>query len=142
MLMIALLLTIGGCSKKADTVGATLQNAFKEDAKAGKSCEDIAYNLSENKVVDFSPIVMEVEEGWLNGFTSDITGFKKGYIVAPMIGSIPFVAYVFESDDPNALLESLKGAADPRWNICTEADETVYEVSGNLVFFAMVSNEE
>ena len=59
---------------------------------------------------------------------------------APMIGTIPFVGYVFtldESADVDAFMQVLRDNADPRWNICTEAEETVIENADNMVFFAM-----
>jgi hypothetical protein len=59
---------------------------------------------------------------------------------APMIGSIPFVGYVFTlSDDADveSFVTLLSENADPNWNICTEADETVIESAGNKVFFVM-----
>ena len=84
----------------------------------------------------------EVEPGWLSGFSEDVTGFTKGVVVAPIIGSIPYIAYVFESEDPEALLKELDEKHNMRWNICTEADEKVSAIKGNLVFYIMCSNEE
>jgi hypothetical protein len=34
-------------------------------------------------------------------------------------------------------MQTLKDNADPRWNICVEAEETVCEQVGNKVFFVM-----
>jgi len=64
-----------------------------------------------------------------------------------MISSIPMVIYVFELDNSdsaalNAFLEGLKSIADPRWNICTEAEETIAEVYGKYVFFGMFPGED
>ena len=59
-----------------------------------------------------------------------------------MIGSIPFVGYVFQTDDADALMAKLNATADPRWNICTEAAETVCIKQGNYVFFTMCPDEE
>ena len=84
---------------------------------------------------------MEVSEGYLNGFDEDITGFQKGVMFSPVIGTIPFVGYVFETDDADALLSLLKEKANPAWNICTEADETVSTSKEKLVFFLMCTNE-
>ena len=59
---------------------------------------------------------------------------------APMIGSIPFVGYVFtleEGADAAAFMQTLTDNADPRWNVCVEADETVVENADNMVFFVM-----
>ena len=59
---------------------------------------------------------------------------------APMIGTIPFVGYVFTLDegaDVDAFMQVLSDNADPRWNICTEAEETVIESADSMVFFVM-----
>lgn len=84
---------------------------------------------------------MPVEEGLLNGFgNTEVTGFSEGVMFAPMIGSIPFVGYVFtleEGADAETFMQSLKDSADLNWNICTAADEMTVEQSGNKVFFLM-----
>ena len=59
---------------------------------------------------------------------------------APMIGTIPFVGYVFtlaEGADAEAFVKTLSDNANPRWNICTEAEDTIIEAVGNKVFFLM-----
>ena len=66
---------------------------------------------------------------------------------APMIGTIPFIGYVFTLSDASqasSLIATLKANADLRWNICTSADEMVAGSSGNKVFFVMspISFEE
>ena len=58
----------------------------------------------------------------------------------PAIGAIPFIGYVFvleEGADVNAFLLKLNNAADPRWNICTSADETQSTAVGNKICFVM-----
>ena len=57
-----------------------------------------------------------------------------------MIGSIPFVGYVFELEDASSVdsfISTLKDNADLRWNICVAADEMVTGSVGNKVFFVM-----
>ena len=57
-----------------------------------------------------------------------------------MIGSIAFVGYVFELEagaDAEAFVNELTANANPRWNICVAAEETVTAVEGNMVFFCM-----
>ena len=118
-----------------ETLGNTLLKIFDEEIKKGTDLEEIA-NLMV-AVPEFMCGAMEVEEGFLNGFKEELKGFNKGYTVNPMIGTIPFVAYIFETDDVEALEKSINDLADPRWNICTEAEETVIKTEGNVVFFAM-----
>lgn len=112
------------------------------------TAQEIADALLTNEVILFSGVTMPVEEGLLMGFdNAEITGFDEGVMFAPVIGSIPFVGYVFDlPDDANAddFIAVLEENANPRWNICTEAEETVVESAGDKVFFVMspISFEE
>ena len=105
---------------------------------SGWIAQAIADALIANKVIEFAGATMPVEPGYLAGFSNEISGFEQGVMFAPMIGSIAFVGYVFTVDGDAAVFEqTLLDNADPRWNICVEAGETVSAVSGNLVFFLM-----
>ena len=82
---------------------------------------------------------MPAEEGYLAGFSTEITGFTECISFAPMIGSIPFVGYVFTVDEANveAFKETLTSNYDLRWNICVEAEEMLCDSVGDKVFFIM-----
>lgn len=127
----------------SDSLGIQLQNAFLEAAKADPalSAMDMVTSLMGTPALSFGPVAVEVEPGLLTGFgNTEITGFEQGVMFAPMIGSIPFVGYVFrlaEDADTHAFADLLDENADPRWNICTEAEQTVIAISGQLVFFVM-----
>ena len=125
----------------AATVANTFAEAFKaEAAKEGATTNTIATALSTNELVAFMPMVQDMEAGYLAGFSVDITGFKACTAFVPMIGTIPFVSYVFELEadaDKDAFITTLKDNADLRWNICTAAEEMVAETEGNFVFFVM-----
>ncbi len=127
----------------ADTLGNTLYKDFlsRVEANPDISTEELANQIIANPVIQFGPAVMPVEAGgYLPGFTTEISGFKSGAMFAPMIGSIPFVGYVFElesEDDVADFLTVLKDNSDPRWNVCVEADETVMGNYGTKVFFVM-----
>lgn len=123
-----------------DTLGGKYLAAFSESSSDDPS--EIAEELIEKEIFEASLIQIDVVPGYLDGFREDITGFSNGVRFSPMIGSIPFVGYILEADDPDALLKKLQDCSDPAWNICTMADETVSMVKGNLVFFLMCSNEE
>lgn len=124
----------------------TLAQVLLDDFKT-KMASDTAYTanemanaLLENDSIPFGPAAMDVEPGFLNGFTEEITGFSEGTMFGPMIGSIPFIGYIFtleDGADVNAFMQTLKDKSDLRWNICTQADEKVCENVGNTVFFAM-----
>lgn len=125
-----------------DTLGQTLLADFEAKAADGElSCQILADELMKNPAILFGPATMPVEPGLLSGFgNAEITGFKEGTMFAPMIGSIAFIGYIFELEDGTdgeAFMQTLKDNADPRWNICVEAEETVVGQTGNKVFFVM-----
>ena len=129
-------------SESSDTMGNTLYKDFVSKVKnnPSMSTEDLANELVKNPVIKFMPMTMPVEQGYLAGFSTEIDGFKSGATFGPMIGSIPFVGYVFEVEkesDVDGFIKKLKDNADPRWNICVEADETVCGNVGTKVFFVM-----
>lgn len=129
----------GSGTVAGDTLGSSYVAAFDGMSETDPNAVvDALMNDVENEM---SLVKMDVEPGYLNGFDAEIKGFSKGVTFAPMIGSIPFVGYVFETDDAAALVDELKANANLRWNVCTEADEMVSSVNGNLVFFMMCSNE-
>ena len=123
------------------TVAATFAAAFKAEAvKEGATTNAIATALSTNELVAFMPMVQDMEAGYLAGFDADITGFAACTAFMPMIGTIPFVSYVFElaaDADADAFITTLKDNANLRWNICTAAEEMVVESKDNTVFFLM-----
>lgn len=132
----------GGAAAVDDTLGEILLADFTERAaNETATAQEIADGLMTNPAILFGPVTMPVEQGMLTGFgNAEITGFKEGVTFAPMIGSIAFVGYVFdleEGTDAAAFMQTLKDNADPRWNICVEAEETVCEQVGNKVFFVM-----
>ncbi|MBO4941512.1 MAG: hypothetical protein J6D15_04850 [Clostridia bacterium] len=123
------------------TLGNTLLADFKKKVNSGMDALSIAEALVTSPVIKFSGGAMPIEEGLLSGFgNTEIKGFKSGAMFAPMIGSIPFVGYIFElSDgtDASSFIGTLKSNADLRWNICVAADEMVTGSVGNKVFFVM-----
>ncbi len=125
---------------EVNSVGTAYQSVFaaSDKATAAEAVEELLTVTAANTEL----VSMEVQEGYLNGFTGEVTGFSSGVMFSPMIGSIPFVGYVFESDDPDALLDTLTDLADPAWNVCTQADETVSYIRDNLVFFLMCTNDD
>ena len=143
VLALIMLLSVVACTKKEEPesygpITSALLADFREVTKGGETDpEAIANKLAENSVIEFMPIIMPVEEGFLNGFSEDVTGFDSAAVLAPMIGSIPFICYVFNTTDADALVSQLKEKADLRWNICTAADEMAVEKAGSTVFFVM-----
>lgn len=133
-----------GNESASGTVGEVLSADFVSIAESGSfsTPTEIAEQLITNNILaDVSMVTMEVEEGLLNGFdNNEITGFSQGCTFAPMIGSMPFVGYVFQLNDDtdaDAFMENLKSSANLRWNVCVEADEMTCTNAGNTVLFIM-----
>ena len=125
-----------------NTAGSALWNAFLSTMEANPetSAIDMANALSTNSVIQFMAGAMEVEPGFLAGFSEEINGFEKAASFGPMMGSIAFMGYIFEladGADVNAFVEELKTKADPRWNICVTADFTQVGAYENTVYFLM-----
>lgn len=148
--MLVMILSLCACGKEDTSEPSTLgQNLYREFTAKVNSGETEPQALTDallgGGMLPFDGLSMEVEPGWLMGFTADIEGFEKAVMFAPAIGAIPFVGYVFQldsSDNCEAFCAKLLESCDPRWNICTEADETVCGSAENLVFFVMCSNEQ
>ena len=125
-----------------ETVAQALAAEFKALAATETDAQAIADKLAASAAVAaIGPATMPVEPGFLTGFdNAEITGFDAGVMFAPMIGTIPFVGYVFaltEGTDAAAFVTTLEDNANLRWNICTMADEMVALAEGNFVFFVM-----
>ncbi len=129
------------------TMGQQLLDHFNDyvGANSEATVEEIANELLTNDVIQFMSGAMPVEnDTWLQGFRAEtMGGFKSGAMFGPMMGSIAFIGYVFELEegaDIDAFMQTLEDNADPRWQLCVTADETVIEKNGNLVFFLMCDN--
>ena len=123
------------------TAGKQLAQVFKDNFNADATAEELANAIVEKGNLPFSAGAMKVEEGLLSGFDNyEVKGFEDGAVFMPMIGSIPFVGYIFklaDDADVDAFTTALEENSNRRWNICVEADETIIEVEGNTVFFLM-----
>jgi len=126
-----------------DTLGYKLYADFKArlEANADATAIELAEGIMTNELILFMGGTMPVEPGLLSGFdNAEITGFKEGAMFAPMMGSIPFVGYIFKLEDGadvDAFTKLLTDSANPRWQICVTADETIVKNIGNTVFFLM-----
>ncbi|MCI7066444.1 MAG: hypothetical protein SOY46_07380 [Butyrivibrio crossotus] len=146
--IIILTMAVGlfGCSKSdsngettidntKESVTDTTDNPTTESEGNNSGSDDMDSAEIEKKIVSI------FEDGIDKG--TDIEEIAKliapvgGYEIAPVIGSIPYVSYIFETDDAEALAAQLKKSANPRWNICTEANEPVIKVKDNYVFLTM-----
>ncbi len=125
-----------------DTLGQVLYSDFMRKVEENPSIDvlTLAEEIVANPAIKFAPVTMEIETGYLAGFTEEIGGFKSGATFAPMIGSIPFVGYIFELEnesDAEAFMKTLSEKSDMAWNVCVEAEETVVGNVGTKVFFVM-----
>ena len=129
-------------AETAEDAGKLLYEDFKKALaeNAEITDADLGRTLMGNETVGLMGDAMEVEEGDLMGFKAPVTGFKSGAQFMPMIGTIPFMGYIFtlnDAADADAFVKTLKENANPRWNICTEADSMMVEANGDRVFFLM-----
>lgn len=121
-----------------DTVASKLYELFETEIATTDDINEVANKLIEAEYFkEVSMTTMEVETGFLNGFEAEITGFNNGVMFAPMIGTIPFVGYIFETDNTELLIDELETNASLNWNICTTADEMLVKAHDNYVFFVM-----
>ena len=129
----------------ANTLGGKLWNAFvaAKEEKPEITAEEMANLLVTNEEIKFmgGAMALEANQEFFNGFGEyKITGYENGAVYMPMIGSIPFIGYVFElpaGADVDAFIKNLNDNADPRWNICVTADQTVIGAYETTVFFLM-----
>ena len=113
------LLVLVGCGQKddnntsnverpsSDTLGGKLANAFLDEAANSDDPVTIAEAIVGKNYTEYNLVVAEVEPGWLNGFSNDITEFTSGVCFQPMIGTRGPVA------DPQA---QLKKRIDEQYN--------------------------
>lgn len=139
----------------ANTVGGKIWNAFYADitANPAATAEELANSISGAGIVPFMlggmPLnfvaAPDEEDGklYLQGFGNyDFAGLdlEKSAIFMPMIGSIPFIGYIFEIPEGHtaaSFIKVLEENANLRWNICVTADQMVAGSAGNKVFFLM-----
>lgn len=128
---------------EADTVGAAHWDAFATALEEDPDMDVVALGdeLVYLEMNQFAGGTMPVDPEFFPGFDNyQITGYESGAMFMPMIGSIAYVGYVFELSedaDVEAFIADLKANANPRWNICVEADQIVAGAVGNKVLFLM-----
>ena len=123
-----------------NTIDGKFKSKFIELSTGAENANVIAEGLAQAGFTEYDLVTMDVEPGYLNGFTEEIDGFEEATMFGPMIGTIPFVGYIFEVEDDtdvDSFIETLKDHANLRWNICTEAEELTLGKEGNKVFFLM-----
>lgn len=147
VVMVSLLVIslLSGCSSKntntsAGTPAEEIVKSFNESVKSKSSSLDIAKEVNESiiKITGYNTDAMELTTtDYIEGFDTEIKGFEEAVVIKPMIGSQPFIAYVFKVSNPSEFEKELQENANLRWNICTSADEYKSSISGNYVFFVM-----
>ncbi len=127
-----------------ETWGKTLLGVFNDAiaANPAATAEELAQTVISHESILFMGGAMPMEAGaeWMPGFNEVPTGWATCANFGPMMGSIAFVGYIFtleEGADVDAFKATLEANANPRWQICVTADETIVENVGNTVFFLM-----
>lgn len=125
-------------SSEEKTVAKVLAEQFEDEMKKEKDIEIVANKIAKNEIIKIELDVASIgEEDYLSGFKTKIEGFNKAIVIRPFIGSIPFIAYIFEVNDTEKFDEYLKSNADLNWNICTSASDLETVVVDNYVFIVM-----
>lgn len=119
----------------------SIVNAFFKKAKDGMTAEEIANEMVKDGKTEGYVVSVMGDDSYFMGFgNAEITGYSEAARFSPMIGTIPFMAYIFildEGADSAAFIQTLLDNCNPRWNICTEADTVKAEQSGNAILFLM-----
>lgn len=124
--------------EKPVTVASSLVEQFKTEIKDNKNLEEVANKLAENEKLSIMTMVEVLDKkSDIFGFNTTIKNFKTGVAIKASISTIPFVAYIFEVENPEEFQTTLKENANLRWNICTEADDMESAIYENYVFFVM-----
>lgn len=140
---------VSGCNKNKDleediptTVAGKLAYNFKNEIKKENDIKKVATTLSNDEVIKTKVEVFDIKDGdYISGFETQIEGFKNAVGVRPIIGTIPFIMYIFEVENASDFAKNLENNAQLNWNICTEADEMKTAISGDYVFFVMSPSE-
>lgn len=125
------------------TVGSYLLSEFQSlmSENPAMSAQEIADALCASPAISLiGPVTMAMEEGYLPGFTTDITGFEECITFGPAISSQPFVGYVFDMSadaDIDAFMTTLADNSDLAWQVCVMADELMLTAVEDKVFFLM-----
>ena len=117
LLAVLLLLSLTACGQEAPQAPATLGQALLQDFQT---------RIKDSPQADLETLA----QGLLDQEDLEFQGAV----------TIPFVGYLFRLEEQTSgqdFVQTLRDAADPRWNICTEADETVVQQEGDIVFFLM-----
>lgn len=144
LILFITLLCLTGCMPKTEDKpieNKTIETVFVEGIKNNEDINTVAQSIVQNLNYAFKMDVMNVNPGYLPGFVQDITAFDEGVLISPIVGTIPFVCYIFYTEKPELLMEALENYYDMRWNICTEAEVKIAAQQGNYVLFAMMPAE-
>lgn len=130
-----------------EIVSIALINKFEElAADSSLDAQAIADGLLTTDVLASVGMMgtMPIEDTYLSGFDNyEVKGFTECVMFSPMIGTIPFVGYVFtigDGVDAQEFVSELEANANLRWNICTEADTMASDIVGDKVMFVMCPN--
>jgi hypothetical protein len=148
MLTISMVFGLAACgSSTSGKIGDQIEASFKAVMKETPNVptEEIAGKVTADISLPFSTMTQRVDEGILAGLgNAEITGFNEAAMFCPLIGSIPFLGYIFalkDDTDVDAFIQTLKDNADLAWNICTEAEDLNITSVGSTVFFLMSKND-
>lgn len=151
LFILATLFTLTSCKgKKSDQIDLSnlsqieaIETIFKTNIKEEtKNLSTIAEIITTKVFPEYSIIIQQMEAGYFPGFDTEIKDFTQAVSFSPMIGSIPLIGYIFESNNPKLLSNTLMENYNTRWNICTEAGIVGSYIEENYVIFVMLPDED
>ena len=146
--------TVGGTEEIVDGVitpavpenswGYAFWNIFVESIKNNSEIAtgEIVYNMlmsDAGKPLGFCEN-MDMVEGYLPGFSADITGFESATVFTPAASGYAFMGYVFklaEDADKAEFVQTLDANKDMRWMVCMAAELATIGAYENYVLIVM-----
>ncbi len=127
-----------GAKDEEKSIAQVLAKQFEDEIKKSQNLDDVANAIAKNEILEIKLDVAKMsKDDYISGFKTEIKDFKGAVVIRPIISSIPFIAYIFETENASEFAKDLKENADLRWNICTTADDLEVSTIDNYVFIVM-----
>lgn len=151
ILVLMMVLSLAACGEKDDNkddgknVVSNLTDEQLVEKLAGimdgKTGDLMVENISFAELADMGVETSGLFGNWFNGMAVP-EGAKVAVNQAMMMGQAHVVLLIqpAEGTDINKLEQDLKANANPRWNVCTEADSVGSAVKDGLIIFVMTTS--
>ena len=147
ILVLMMVMALAACGEKEDGKGNTVSNLTDEQLLEklqgivdGKTGDMPVENISFTQLADMGADPSGLFGNWFNGMA--IPEGAKIVVNNPMMMGQAHVVLLIqpaEGTDITKLEQELKDNANPRWNICTEANFVESAVKDGLILFMMTT---